>query len=246
MAIEKTIQAQVGGYVSTLMRDHFGKGPTSVYVTIEPPFITVHLRGFLAPTEQILLKQLETRRVMETRDLLMNDLKAEIKLELWKIAEFDVQELYADWDLDKKTGLIIAVLDEKTTDQNLPWPENIDEKAVYQEINEASRKAQKTPESTEIVWLNDRTVLIKRLGIFVEIEKELIKGGFIEELKLVKRPLEQRLLSQANLNALFKKDILEVFVDWNFEGDRGYMVLLLEAKKQQPEKVQFPENLQNL
>lgn len=235
MATEKTIQTQVGGYISTLMRDHFGKGPTSVYVIIEPPFITVHLRGFLTPTEQILIKQQESRRVMEIRDLLMNDLKADIKLELWKIAEFDVQEVYADWDLDKKTGLIIAVLDQKPTDQKLPWPENVDEKAVYEEIIEASRKAQKTPESTEIYWLTDRTVLIKRSGIFVEIEQELIKGGFIEELKLVKRPLEHRLLAQAKLDAIFENKILETFVDWNFEGDKGYMVLLLEAKKRQPD-----------
>lgn len=235
MAKEKTIQAQVGGYISTLMRNHFGKGPTSIHVTIEPPFITVHLRGFLAPTEQILMKQQEKRRVLETRDLLMNDLKSDIKLELWKIAELDVQEVYADWDLDKKTGLIIAVLDQKLTDQKLPWPQNVDEKAVYQEIIEASRKAQKTPESTEIYWLTDRTVLIKRSGIFVEIEQELIKGGFTEELKLVKRPLEHRLIAQAKLAAIFKNNILEAFVDWNFEGDKGYMVLLLEAKKKQPE-----------
>lgn len=231
MAKEKTIQTQLGGYISNLFRKHFGKGPTSVYVTIEPPYITMHLRGFLAPTEQNLMKQQETIRVLKTRDLLMNDLKDEIILEFWKLAEFDVQEVYADWNLEEKTGILIAILDNKTTDQKWPWPENISEKAVYQEINKASQKAQKFPELTEVHWLSDRTVLIKRSGIFVEIEIALIKGGFIEELKLVKRPLEHRLVALSHLSVIFKKEILEVFLDWNFEEDRGYMVLLLEPNK---------------
>src|SRR5690606_34465422 len=49
MPNEKTIHTEVGSYISTLLRDHFGKGPTSVFVTVKPPFITIHLRGFLAP-----------------------------------------------------------------------------------------------------------------------------------------------------------------------------------------------------
>lgn len=239
MAKEKTIETQVGGYISTLLRDHFGKGPTSVYVTIEPPFITVQLRGFLAPTEQILMNQQETRRILETRDLLMNELKAEIKLKFGELAGFDVQEVYADWNLKEKNGLIIAILNKNTMDQKQPWPENIDEKAVYQEIKEASRKAQKVPESTEVHWLSDRIVLIKRSGIFVEIELELIKAGFIEELKLVKRPLEHQLIALSKLAILFKKNIQEVFLDWNFEEDKGYMVLLLEAKKRQSQSGSF-------
>ncbi|HSI66262.1 MAG TPA: Na-translocating system protein MpsC family protein, partial [Planococcus sp. (in: firmicutes)] len=81
------IQKETGGYISTLLRDYFGKGPSSVFVTVNKPFITFYLSGFLSPTERILLKQNETRRILETRDLLMNDLEEEIKLQLHKIAQ---------------------------------------------------------------------------------------------------------------------------------------------------------------
>lgn len=227
----KSLQAQVGGYMSKLFRDHFGKGPTSVYVLIEQPFITIHLRGFLAPTEQILMKQNETRRVLETRDLLMDDLKADIKLEFWKLAEFDVQEIYADWDLEKKTGMIIAILDDQKDAPLFSWPEQVDKKSVYEEINKASEKAQKKPDHIAVYWLNKRTILIERAGIFVQIEKELIKGGFTEELKLVKRPLEYQLVYQSKLDALLQSPVQEVFVDWNFDEDKGYMALVLEETR---------------
>ena len=231
MSKEKTMHTEVGSYISTLLRDHFGKGPTSVFVTVKPPFISIHLRGFLAPTERILLKQQEHRRVLETRDLLMNQLAADIKLDLWKIGELEVEEVYADWNLDDQTGMILAVMADKSGAEEITWDSAIQIESIREEVNEASRKAQKTPESTELYWLNNRTLLIERSGIFVEIEKELIHGGFVEELKLVKRPLERRLLLQTRIEAILKQPILEVFLDWNFISDKGYIVLLLENAK---------------
>lgn len=231
MQNEKTIHTEIGSYISTLLRDHFGKGPTSVFVTVKPPFIAIRLRGFLAPTEKILIKQQEHRRVLETRDLLMNQLIRKIKLELWKIGEIDIEDVYADWNLDDQTGMILAVLSDKTPAEDFEWDSDIQVESIREEVKEASRKAQKTPESTELYWLNRRTLLIERSGIFVEIEKELILGGFIEELKLVKRPLERRLILQTRIESILKQPIQEVFLDWNFDTDKGYIVLLLEPLK---------------
>lgn len=231
MSNEKTIHNEVGSYISTLLRDHFGKGPTSVFVTVKPPFISIHLRGFLAPTEKILLKQQEHRRVLETRDLLMNQLAADIKLDLWKIGKLEIEDVYADWNLDDQTGMILAVMADKSSAADIEWDSDIQVESIREEVEEASRKAQKTPESTELFWLNNRTLLIERSGIFVEIEKELIRGGFVEELKLVKRPLERRLILQTRIEAIMKQPILEVFLDWNFITDKGYIVLLLETAK---------------
>ncbi|WP_255472739.1 DUF2294 domain-containing protein [Planomicrobium sp. CPCC 101079] len=42
MPQEKTLQTEIGGFISGLMREHFGKGPTSIFVSIAPlllPFI---------------------------------------------------------------------------------------------------------------------------------------------------------------------------------------------------------------
>lgn len=88
-------------------------------------------------------------------------------------------------------------------------------------------KVQKVPDSFEIYSLNDRTVLIERSGIFIHIEIELIRAGFFEELKLVKRPLERKMLEQLELG----QNIREVFLDWNFDEDKGYIILILQPEK---------------
>ena len=231
MKKEKTTESEVSGYISGLFRTHFGKGPTSVFVAIREPFIIIHLREFLAPTEKVLMSQKESVRVQEIRDLLMRDLKEQIKLDLLKSAELEIKEIHADWNLENKTGLLILVLNGEAKEKEQEWPKHIDKKAFYQEVADASKKAQKEPDKTEVFWLNERTVLIRREGILIEIEKELIRNNFTEQLKLAKRPLEAKLIYNSSLEQLLNRKITEAFTDWDFKDDIGYMVLLIEAKK---------------
>lgn len=229
MAKEKTTESLIGGYFSTLLRTNFGKGPTSVFVAINGPYLAIHLRGFIGPMEKILLKQNEMKRIMEIRDLLLNELRSDIILELWKIANLEIQEIYADWDLQNETGLIIGVIIADDGKKEMPWPKEVDHKAFEGEINKASAKAEKTPEQTKLVWLNDRMILVERSGILIQLEKELIGIGVIEELKMAKRPLERKMLDISSIEAIVERKVIETFVDWNFEKDLGYMVFILEA-----------------
>ncbi|MDQ0430305.1 uncharacterized protein YbcI [Planomicrobium stackebrandtii] len=228
MTKEKTPQAEIGGYVSGIFRKHFGKGPTSVYVTINRSFVTIHFRGLLAPTERLLVKQNELKRVLENRDLMMVDLKQEIIQGMKDVAALEVKELYADWDLLKETGMIVGVMEE---DREVgKWTDDKMEQKFKKEMEEASRKAEKVPGRVETYWLSDRVLLVRRSEILVQIEKELIKNGYEEELKLCKRPLEHRMLGEVQLEAVLNRRISETFLDWNFEADIGYIVFFLEPK----------------
>ncbi|MFD1031671.1 DUF2294 domain-containing protein [Metaplanococcus flavidus] len=231
MSKEKTIQSEVSGYISALLRSHFGKGPTSVYVTIKKPYILIHLRGFLAPMEKVLLKKKESKRVLETRDLLIDELKGEIKENLRSIANLDVQEFYADWNLDSETGMLIGIMTDDVQLEDFEWPDTIDKKAFESKVANASEKAEKKPGSMESYWLNDRTLLVKRNQILVGIEMELIAEGYAEILKLAKRPLERRLLYDAHPEKVLGCPITEIFLDWNFSNDIGYVVFMLEPVK---------------
>ncbi|MGI2328972.1 DUF2294 domain-containing protein [Planococcus sp. YIM B11945] len=228
MSKEKTVQAEIGGYISGVFRKHFGKGPTSVYVTINRSFVTVHFRGLLAPPERLLVKQNELKRVLETRDLMMVDLKQEIIEGIKEVAAVEVKELYADWDLIKETGMIIGVLEEEL--EAGKWTDDAVEQAFKKEMEEASRKAEKVPGRVESYWLSDRVLLVRRSEILVQIEKELIKNGYEEVLKLCKRPLEHQMLGEVQIEAVLNRRVSETFFDWNFEADVGYIVFLLEPK----------------
>jgi uncharacterized protein YbcI len=224
--------SKISSYIGRLIRDKFGKGPTSVFVTIKPPFITIYLRDFLASLERVLLEKGERKRVEETRDLLMEELLNDIIEKLKEIADINVKDLHYDWNLENQSGMIFGWLPEGEKEPNVSdLPSALEEK-FYKEINEASKRGQKMPEKTEVYWLNDRTIVTKRSGILVTVEKELIKNDFTEELKLTKRPMEKRMIDQEKLEKILNRKIIETFVDWNFAEDIGYFVFVTSPVKE--------------
>lgn len=231
MTKAKPVESIISGFTSTILRSHFGKGPRSVYTSLNEAFVYMELRGFLAPMEAILLNQQENNKVLELRDLMMEQMAEEFKRNFWKETGLDVKELYADWNLEDKSGMILGVLEETEVNEE-KWPEDVDKKALHSEIVRLSIVGQKEPGSTEIYWLSDRTLLIKREEISTLLEKELIKHGFVEELKLAKRPLEYKLFEESNLVEILKRPILRIYVDWDFKDDKGYAILALQKNDQ--------------
>ncbi|WP_160141665.1 Na-translocating system protein MpsC family protein [Salicibibacter halophilus] len=224
--MEKEQERKIVSYLGKLIRDHFGKGSTSLYVSITPPFLTVYLRGFISPAEQTLVRQKEETRVFETRNLLMVELFPTIKSGFWE-KKINLKELYFDWKLEKHTGMIWGLIDNDTKSTSFSWPEHIDNKNLESDIIKMSQTIQKAPLHTEVFWINDRTVLIHREGIFVEIEKSLIELGYTEELRTAKRPLEEKGLYKFLSEPTLKKRLREAFFDWNFSEDKGHIILIL-------------------
>ncbi|WLR48906.1 Na-translocating system protein MpsC family protein [Halobacillus litoralis] len=225
---KRSIQSEMSSYIGKLLRDHFGKGPSSVFVSIEGKFLTIYLKDFLAPMERVLVGQKNDKKVEETRDLMMRELIPDIKATFRASAGIYVDNLYYDWSLTRQTGVLIGVIttDNPEDDEGLKSYEHKD--AVHEEVEELSRKAEKTPASIRSFLLNERTLLIERNGILVAIEKEMIQAGYEQPLKISKRRLEKRLLNHASFETILGASVEDAFVDWDFNKDRSYMVLILK------------------
>lgn len=229
MSSNKTIEAEIAAFMATFLRTHFGKGPTSVYVTLKSPFITIHFRGLHSPMEKLLFKQGEWKRVLQTRDMIANELKEELILELRKLVGLNVHSFFADWNLEKESGMFIGVLEIPVQEQDFQWPANIDRDELEHKVEISSEAAQKKPGIIKSYWLSDRTLLIERREILVGIEKALISNGYTEALKLTKRPLERSLLWKSGLRNVLPGEIQELFLDWDFEEDISYIVIVMKS-----------------
>lgn len=224
------IQNAIAKYTELFWEMHFGEKPQQITVTFRPPFLLIHLSGFLLPAERLFLSQGRENKVLETRDLLIDSLKPDLLIGLQEHSAWELQNLYADWDLANESGLLIATMDKREDLEEFPWPESVDEETLQEIIMLNSMRTQKKPDETRIYWLNDHLLLVERVGIMVEIEKQLIKNGIIEELRLAKRPLEHQIVKLFNLEETLKSRVRELYVDWNFKEDFSYMVLLLEPR----------------
>ncbi|TKD72499.1 DUF2294 domain-containing protein [Pseudalkalibacillus hwajinpoensis] len=224
----KSTEAEIASYVGKLLRDNFGKGPSSVYVSIKEPYISIYFRDFLAPMERVLVDQKEDMRVEETRDLLMQGLLPEIKASLRVMGNLEIESFYHDWSLQNRSGMILGVMKNGQNEEENGLCEYHGKGRVHEEIIRVSKLAEKAPESVDSCLLNERTLVVLRDGILVRIEKELIRGGFEEELKLTKRRLEKGLLHENQFESILSTKVQDIFVDWDFNLDKSYITIIIK------------------
>ncbi|WP_421382747.1 DUF2294 domain-containing protein [Bacillus salacetis] len=229
--VKNHLEKNISGYIGRLLREHFGKGPGNVICNVSGPYVTVHISNFLSPMEKSLIDSGQTVYVEKTRDLLIDSLLTEITAYIELNSGKNVKEFYYDWELQKKTGMMIAVLSSSTEEHLLPEKNDFKNSGtVNDEIIKISAEVQKPPENTYSFLLNSRTLLIIREGIFIELEKELIRLGSQEVLKLAKRNVEKRLLLEhkdtfeESLNA----EVADFFVDWSFDKDKSLILFNLK------------------
>ncbi|CAN7651645.1 Na-translocating system protein MpsC family protein [Paenibacillus sp. LjRoot56] len=229
---EKQTNYEIAGHVGRLLREAFGKGPESIFVSINRPFVVIYLRSFLSPTERILLKQDQIFSIQNTRDLVMKSLIPEIKAYLLLLAGMQIREFYYDWGLHNHSGVMVGI---ETDDDSLQaglQERYTGKEELHKEIDTISFQVQKRPEELHSCMINERTLLVIRNGILISIEKELIRIGHEESLKLAKRNLEKNHLhNNSHFTDILKSQVIDVFVDWDFHLDKSVIAFILNPSR---------------
>jgi len=211
----------IAGYAGKLLRERFGKGPESIYVSADDRSVSMHIRNFLGPVEHFLLSQSEEQSFRQIRELLMKSLLPELKHYLLNEAGFEAREVYYDWGIHNASGMIVALApDNRGAGECYPGREEAEAQMIA-----VSERIQKAPDRIYSWWPNRRTLLIVREGILIAIERELIGLGYEQILKSTKRKLEKRHLEhETAFDRLFGRKLADFYVDWDFELDKSVTV----------------------
>lgn len=129
-------ETELSSYIGRMLRDHFGKGPESVFVSLNEHIIIVYLRNFLSPMEKVLMDRGETRTVLQTRDMLMQTLIPEIKAYVKVVSGIEIEEFYYDWGLHNKSGLFAGIMSESEKAGLTHYPEK---QELHQKISRISQ-----------------------------------------------------------------------------------------------------------
>jgi uncharacterized protein YbcI len=214
-------QTELARSIGKLLRDNFGKGPDSIFVTIKEPVITVYLKHFLSPTEKVLLDQEQVKIFFQTRDAIMIALIPKIKAYMTVITGMEINEFYYDWGIHNGSGIFVGLGFE---DEDIKL-RNLDEdyrgkREINEEVLSISQKVQRAPVDLFSYQINSRTILVFRKDILVPIEKELIRQGYEEVLRITKQKLEK------SFEAALKTEVTDIFVDWDFGRNKSVIVLI--------------------
>lgn len=219
----------ISSYTGKLLRDHFGKGPESVFVSVGSTYFNIYIRNFLSPIERVLLEQGQEMVVRDLRMKMMDRLLPELREFLEETTGQRVRELYYDWGFVKCSGVIFGICE-----RPFEFGDAVDEQYAGRNeldalINQISKETEKLPELTYSCLLNERTLIVIRKGILVRIEEELIRIGHGEILRRVKSNLEKRdLQNSQQFESILHRRVVDSFVDWDFERNKSGIILILQ------------------
>ncbi|MED2010534.1 Na-translocating system protein MpsC family protein, partial [Brevibacillus borstelensis] len=223
-------QTEISSYIGKILRDNFGKGPESIFVSIGHTFITVYIKNFLSPIEQVLLEQGQETTVNSIRDSLMQKLLPEIKTYINKITEREITEFYYDWNFHRKSGLFLGIASTPFS-YNPSFSELYEGKeALHREIYLHHEQVQRKPENLVSYQLHARLILLIQQGVFVQIEKELIRLGHEDIVLLAKKNVEKQFLGKnSHIESVLNRRVIELFVASNARMDKSIIVFMLSA-----------------
>src|SRR5690606_19057424 len=101
-----------------------------------------------------------------------------------------------------------------------------------EEINNIGQQTQKIPEEVLSVKINERTYAILRTGILITIEREFIRLGYRDMLRVAKRSVEKRQLhNNLRFESILDSKIDDVFVSWDFDRDKSIILFIVNPNQ---------------
>jgi uncharacterized protein YbcI len=229
-------EKKVASGVGRLLRDSFGRGPEAAHTKLADNYVLILLKGFLSPMEKIIVDEKGPDALHSIREMMMEEITTDIRHEVEKVTGYTFNDFFFDWNIDKKTGILIGLKPYAYEDageysyslvKDFPHKDALEEKIAY-----LSSLAERRPDSCTSVKIDKRTYLVVREGILVAIEKKMIEMGMENSLKVAKRDVEKDLLNESdNLSSILGVQIDDIFVDWNFKKDLSTIVIITEESQ---------------
>ncbi|OXM17492.1 hypothetical protein CGZ75_05640 [Paenibacillus herberti] len=215
--------SQLTSKMGKLLRDRFGKGPESIYVSANEVCVSMHFRQFVSVVEKIMLQQNKDEAVRDMRQLVMDLLVPEFKHLISDTLGLQLQHIYYDWNLDNHSGIMIGLVDSSLFDR---YQESYRGKNyIHRQVEKISAEAEKMPDGMHSFWTNARTLVIVRSGILIKLEKELLRAGYEPALRVAKRALEKSLLlTEVDMTQAMDRTPDGLYLDWKFDQDQSIIV----------------------
>lgn len=220
-------EKELGSYMSRVLREHFGRGPESVYVSLDPHSVVIHIRRFLAPMEEVLLEQRGKEAIEELRETMMANMLPEMAHAIYQLTGKEDWSFFVDWNISNRSGMVTA-LHEPSIQHQPSLAESPHQASLREGVRNVSQRTEKEPGTVHAHQINDRTLVVVRTDVLIMIEKELIRIGHRKSLKTVKRQLEKRLLYEEQFSQRLGVGVRDIFVDWDFDKDNSVVVLLTD------------------
>ncbi|MEH7383435.1 Na-translocating system protein MpsC family protein [Bacillus sp. JJ1533] len=211
----------ISSYVSKLIKSKFGKGPETCFTSISEQYIVVHIKKFMTKIEHELVKKEDFETACKIRTNIMEDVLDPIQELLEEICNKQITQLYQDWNFQKNTGVLLAVVKAEVEAER---ENSLEFMLLRNEISKQSEFYQYQPTEQSFTKIGEKVYIIRLAGYLLPIERILIEKGLhiLEERE--NRIRKRYDTNIERFNKIIKNEIHDIFMIWNYEQDESYKI----------------------
>ncbi|MDO3408184.1 Na-translocating system protein MpsC family protein [Saccharibacillus sp. CPCC 101409] len=222
---DKDKAVKIAEGIDKLLRTRFGKAPDSLNLSMDSDCLVIHMKGFVHPFEAALLAEQSEKTFRYTRELMMKAFVPDLTL-LLDEENLNAESFYYDWSADDASGTIVALFRSEPCHRQT----YIGREELHVRLDAALSRSHKVPSYIDSWWVDPRTLVIFRKGIFGLLEKELYDLDYEDILKTAKRRLEKRTIKQnLDIGRYVRRRMSEIYVDWNFGKSDSVLVCRFDS-----------------
>ncbi|MDR4887939.1 Na-translocating system protein MpsC family protein [Fredinandcohnia sp. QZ13] len=211
----------ISSYVSKLIKSKFGKGPETCFTSISDQYIVIHIKKFMTKIEHELVKKEDFATAGEIRTRITEELLDPIQETLGEICDNPITNLYQDWNFQKNSGVLLAVVN---SEQQRKVENSLEFMLLRKEISKQSEFYQYQPYEQSLTKIGEKIYIIRTAGYILPIERILIEKG-MHILKERENNIRKKYhANRHRFNKIINNEIHDIFMIWDYDKDENYKI----------------------
>ncbi|WP_456277247.1 Na-translocating system protein MpsC family protein [Bacillus sp. AK128] len=216
---------QLGSTLSRMLKKRFGKGPETCYVTFHSERLTIYMRNFVTPAEEVLLERNQHKLAQQFRNSVMERVFQQFTEEAYHLLHLHFDRYFSDWDYSSNTGILLV----ENKSLHLDWE---DARQVPNQLLEVivniSSAAHKIPDKLKMIRITPNILAIRYEGILLQTEKVLIQRGYTELLLERSFEIKQIYMNHKHeFHLPLGRTIAGIYMTWDYQCDECYLFFYL-------------------
>lgn len=216
--------------LSKLMKQRFGKGPENCFISLRSGRLSVYVRNFMTPAEEVLLGFDKINLIYQFRYTVMEKVYQEFAQEARSLMDLELDSFCSDWDYDTNTGIML--LENRKSGENASGAEEIEphvRERLFERIIQICSEVHKVPQKLSLVKLDANLFVVTCTDVMLHVENILYRRGCWDLLYERSGEIKKSFLSRKDsFRDIFGRIVESIFMAWDYPGERSYIFFNLK------------------
>ncbi len=227
---KKNLDQTLSAYIGKLYKEIAGRGPENVYVAFGDRCYVVYIKNYIMPYEKIIQQNGDKELLDKVMHIATKNLNAQIVQYTEQITGIPTEETYYDWNIENGSRVLVGISKRQYEMSSSVRADHYGKQLLHKELIKMGHFADSIPETINSFCVNSKFYIFERGGGITRLEKEMELTGYGDVIKNTKRQIEKQYLNNnLCIKDFLDMEIVDTFIDWNFNKNRSIVILVRSA-----------------